>query len=453
MTSPELISKVSSFCRREGFLPAGSRGVVAFSGGPDSLALLDILRLIAREHDLHVMACHVDHGLRGTSGAEAEEARRLGIGIGVEVVIERIEGLSAVEGNLEERAREARYNVLEKVAERVGATWIALGHTAEDQAETLLLRLLRGAGTRGLGAMAPQRGLFVRPLLTSRRADLEAHLDRRGLAPLRDPSNADLRFARNRVRSALIPRLIAENPRAVEVLGRAAANLREDADALDAVARERFASAWDGTSLHLAPLQGAPSALLSRILATAYEGVTGSRRRLTRAHLLALGRLCQDSAGTARVDLPGWVAERRYDRLFLLEAARAVEEPSFRSFEVHAPGEWIFPDVGRFEVIVGVAQGDEPLALPLARTPFPLLVRPPQAGDRICVARIGERHHRRVGRILIDAKVPLRERKALPLVYEGCEDGELLLIVGLRRAAGWACAQGEKVIRLAWEPS
>lgn len=209
--------------------------IVGCSGGPDSSALL----ALATEADLAPVAVHVDHGLRPGSDGEAavvaDHASRLG-------VPSRAVRITVGAGpNVEARARAARYDALERVRVEVGATAVLVGHTADDQAETVLLNLLRGSGSAGLGGMPVRRGAIVRPLLELRRADTEALCVALELEPFRDPSNDDETLRRNWIRHEILPALSAGSRRdLVPVLNRQAALLREESEYLDSLAR----AAW-----------------------------------------------------------------------------------------------------------------------------------------------------------------------------------------------------------------
>jgi tRNA(Ile)-lysidine synthase len=211
--------------------------VVGCSGGADSLALL----ALAADDGLEPIAVHVDHGLRSDSADEAEVVAEASTRLGASFDARRV--TVAAGPNLEARAREARYDALETARVEHGATAALVAHTADDQAETVLLNLLRGSGSAGLAGMPARRGHVVRPLLGARRADVRAECERRGLVPCEDPSNDDLSFRRNWIRHEVLPMLERGSGRDLTpLLTRQADVLRSECDFLDALAR----AAWPG---------------------------------------------------------------------------------------------------------------------------------------------------------------------------------------------------------------
>jgi tRNA(Ile)-lysidine synthase len=211
--------------------------VVACSGGADSLALL----VLAVEAGLEPIAVHVDHGLREASAREADVVADAASQLGASFDARRV--VVTPGANLEARARTARYDALEHARAAHAATAVLVGHTADDQAETVLLNLLRGSGARGLAGMPARHGHVVRPLLGVRRAAVRAVCTRRGLVPVSDPSNEDLAFRRNLIRHEVLPLLERVAGRDLTpVLVRQAEVLRSESDFLDGLAR----SAWPG---------------------------------------------------------------------------------------------------------------------------------------------------------------------------------------------------------------
>lgn len=341
----DLAHRLLAEWRRLELPQAGARVIIAVSGGADSMSLLlafDEL-VSTRRLSFPVTVAHLDHGLRGMNGKGdahwvAEQAARLGY----EAVLGCVDvGAHAAEGkdNLEQAARRARYRFLSEVARERGARFVLLGHTLDDQAETVLLRLLRGSSAEGLGGMEPLRLLetdsqitLARPLLRwARRADTEAYCERSGIAARVDAMNTDQTFMRVRVRHELIPLLTTFNPRAVEALVRTAELLREDSAALELQAAEVLEKASDQPASDGAPplrvcvLARAPAAVRRRALRRWIANGRGHLRRIERVHLLAIETLLGGGRGGRVAELPGGhLVQRRGTRLYLF--AKKVEK-------------------------------------------------------------------------------------------------------------------------------
>lgn len=232
---PTLLTLVTRALAEHGLVPKGASVLVASSGGPDSTALLHALARLAAARGFRVLAAGIEHGLRPEAAAELALAARVAEHAGVPFFLRRVS--VAPGGNLQARARLARHEALVALAEEHGASRIATGHTADDRAETLLLRLLRGAGPRGLAVLPPEAPCpvpapptlrLIRPLFRARRSDVLAHLARHELPFASDPSNQDPRFLRSRVRAELMPLLVELAPGIVPHLGHLADMLAEE---------------------------------------------------------------------------------------------------------------------------------------------------------------------------------------------------------------------------------
>jgi tRNA(Ile)-lysidine synthase len=297
-------------------LTPGDRVLVACSGGPDSLALAAALAFVAPRAGLAAGAVTIDHGLQPGSAeharAVAATLRELGLDP-VDAVAVTVDG----PGGPEAAARTARYAALEKAAAEAGAVAVLLGHTLDDQAETVLLGLARGSGSRSLAGMAPRRGPFVRPLLGVRRSVTVAACAAQGLSPWSDPHNADRRFARVRVRLDALPALEAAlGPGVAQALARTAGQLRDDAEALESLAAEERARADD--LLSATSLARLPAAVLARVLRSAALDAGCPAGALTASHVAQVAELVTGWHGQRGVDLPGGVrAVRRSGRLYL----------------------------------------------------------------------------------------------------------------------------------------
>lgn len=299
-------------------LPAGSLVLVACSGGPDSLALAAGAAFVAPRAGLRAGAVVVDHGLQAASDEVAARAAAACRALGLEPVVVRRVAVDGP-GGPEASAREARYAALTGTASEVGAAAVLLGHTRDDQAETVLLGLARGSGPRSLAGMSPARGPFRRPLLGITRAETLAACAALGLDPWHDPTNTDGPNVRSRVRGEVVPLLEdVLGPGVAAALSRTADLAREQADAIDELAHDLLARASDSEGWDVAVLAGAPDGLRRAALRAAAIAVGATPGALSRTHVLAVDGLVVDWHGQGPVALPGEVvAVRRYGRLFL----------------------------------------------------------------------------------------------------------------------------------------
>ena len=310
--------------------------VVAVSGGADSTALVLAIEELRTNHKLHTAICvaHLDHKLRKTSSKDAKWVADLAAKLGFKSVIGRAkvaEAARAENDNLEQAAREARYTFLERTAKKVAANYVLTAHTMDDQAETILLRLMRGSAGAGLGGMESLRPLaknssikLARPLLWARRVETEAYCRLRRVEFLSDEMNDDQRFARVKVRKQLLPLMQSFNNRIVEALSRTAEHLRDDGAVLfnDSDALLRRASISDEESetktptLDVKVLSNAPTALRRRALRQWISEARGGTRRLEMVHLSSVENLLKGNAGGRVVELPsGGRVVRRRNRL------------------------------------------------------------------------------------------------------------------------------------------
>lgn len=323
----------------EGVAP-GSRVLVALSGGADSLALAAAVAFEGPRLGLHTVAVTIDHGLQADSAAVAETAARAATGLGLDARIVRVDVDGA--GGPEAAARDARYRAIRDAATDVGAAVVLLGHTLDDQAETVLLGLARGAGAASLQGMAAAGPLpaaapadaaaasegragtdlegiaLLRPLLDVRRAVTRAACAAEALEPWDDPHNSDARFARVRVRERVLPVLEAElGPGVAEALARTAAQLREDSEAFDEMVDETIEDivehAEAGISVSVAALAANPAALRQRIIRHVVVSEFGVS--LSRTQTLEVARLVTDWSGQGPIHLPGCRARRIGARL------------------------------------------------------------------------------------------------------------------------------------------
>ncbi|MBE3556221.1 MAG: tRNA lysidine(34) synthetase TilS [Firmicutes bacterium] len=430
--SEPLIEQVWRTIQAGQLLQEGNTVLVGFSGGPDSTALLWILRALQKRGHWQIVAAHVDHRLRPESTQEAERAAQLADRLGI-----AFEGLTVPEeiarkgSSLEAEARKWRYHLLYSYGQQIGAQALALGHHLDDQVETVLERLFTGSALRGLGGMRLKRpgpGLWViRPLLEVRRAQLQALVEAEGLPTITDASNADLRFLRNRLRHQLLPAIEAAFPNAVAAMGRTAALLRDEEAALQAQL-----VAWEGRLYRLMPDGGVlfdppfrqlPLALQRRAIQLVW-GQFATDRPLSAAAMDEV-RALFESHPSARLALPeGIEAVRNYDELWL---RHRQQSPQVVVHPLPENGEWIEP-VSKVRFRITHLNGpphereDAIFVSDRWRQNRPLVVRGWQRGDRIHLTG----GWRKLSDLFVDRKIPREQRDRLPLL---CLGEDLLWVV------------------------
>ena len=326
-TRPRLTPAIADVRRAvRGSLPSDGLVLVALSGGPDSLALAAATAFEAGRAGVRAGAVIVDHGLQEGSAdvAAAASAQATALGLNPVIVVTVEVG---TDGGLEAAARTARYEALESAARNNGAAAVFLGHTLNDQAETVLLGLARGSGASSLHGMAVKSGLYSRPLLAVPRETIEQFCVDSGLEPWHDPQNDDRRFARVRVRRTILPVLEQGlGPGVVEALARTADQLREDDEALDhfaeEIAEDLAVIVEAGIALPVKALAANPAALRQRLIRLAVA--SEFHLSLSRERTLEVARLVTDWHGQGPIDLPGVRVERR-DGLIVFTATDAGE--------------------------------------------------------------------------------------------------------------------------------
>jgi len=293
-------------------LEPGTTVVVACSGGADSLALLSAAVFEGHKEALRIVGVTVDHGLQEGSAERAaavsDQMRTLGVDESAVATVT----VDAPQMGPEAAAREARYSVLGELAERFGAAVVLLGHTLDDQAETVLLGLTRGSGARSLAGMRPGFDRFRRPLLHVTCTDTETACTVEGIEWWTDPHNSDPRFTRSRVRVTVMPVLEeALGPGVAEALARTADLLREDADALDNETERQLQRLRSDDGLPLAGLAALDLAIRHRVIRRAAVDVGAIATELTRGHVLAVAAMALGQEGGKQIQLPGHVTAYR----------------------------------------------------------------------------------------------------------------------------------------------
>lgn len=404
MKSPtEFPRRVLAFADCHGMLPAGSTVLCALSGGGDSMALLTCLLALAEERDLTVLAAHYDHQLRGEASQAdaafvADWCRRnqvpLTMGRG------EVAAQAARQGTgLEETARAMRYAFLEETARAVGAAAIATAHTADDNAETVLMHLIRGTGLKGLGGITPVSGNVIRPMLTITRQEVEDFLQEWCVDHIEDSSNKSDAFLRNRIRHHVMPLLRQENPKIGENLSQMALRLRQEEDYLSQAAEfDTLPTVPELKQLH--------PAIRSRMIGTFLK--SAGVKEPEDAHIAQVEALLHSPRPSAGAAFPGGVTiTRNYEKMEVLREKAALPETVLT-----VPGKTELPG---WEVLCTPAQEIINTADTFTVNPEgALLLRSRRSGDTLRLPG----GSKSLKKLFIDRKIPAAQRDSLPVLAD-----------------------------------
>jgi len=420
--------------RESGLVRPGEPLLVMVSGGGDSVALLDIAQRLGAS----VSALHVNYQLREESSLDEELVRKLCEERDIPLTVEHVE--LGGEGNLQERARDARYALAEQLAEGD----YAAAHTASDQAETVLYRLAVSPGSRALLGMAPRRGRLVRPLLAVTREEVRDHLSARGLEWREDPSNADRRFARARVRHEVLEALRELSPAAERTIAETARQLRDEADVLDAAVDDALRELGGGPAISLDALSGHPAGLQRLILrALAERAAAGSGSRELGVEEAASGSAVSRPLSRREADEILALGDRGTKSLDLGGGLRAVAEYGTLRFarsgdaEPPAPVQLAVPGSARFGDWELEARLGGPGDVAVRDLAPAVTVRGWRDGDRMRPAGLGG--SKSLQDLFTDRKVPRALRRTLPVIESG---GAIVWVAGVAVDERFAAEEG-----------
>jgi tRNA(Ile)-lysidine synthase len=434
----QLLARVRRFIARFHLADRGTRVLVAVSGGSDSVALAHLLGELAGAGELSIVGiAHFNHQLRETADRDERLTVALADSFGWPIAIEREDVAARARRerrSIEDSARTARHEFFERARVALGADVVALGHTRDDQAETFLLRLLRGAGPKGLAAMHPRRGTIVRPLLSSRRDELRAYLTARQIQYGDDESNSDVAIPRNRVRAELLPFLERRfNPAIVDVLADEAELAREtwlwlESESLKCESVTSSDSSGHTSEFDVAALEAASPAMRRLALWKAMNVASGGRPVSFRHVDAALELLGSEAARS--VDLPGHTMERLGGRLVLRSSVknargRTRHGSNFFEYPLSIPGEVPLPEAGCLLAAEPCPAGVDPCTLTPGASAAavrrdlcigPWRVRSRRPGDYFRPIGLGGR--KKLQDYFVDRKVARHLRDDVPLVVD-----------------------------------
>ena len=434
--------KIKHAISRHRMISEGDSVIVAVSGGPDSVCLLHILHELMDELHIHLVVAHFDHGLRPAED-DSETAFVRALAESLKLPFETARGrllTKKTRGSREEVARNARYAFLERVRKKHNAQKIASGHNLNDQAETILMRLLRGSGPSGLTGIPPCRdGSIIRPLIEINRSEIENYLKAKKLASVMDSSNLNTDYLRNKIRLEIMPLLEEHQPQLARLLGQTAEILRDEDGYLD-----RITEAWLNRNVEQSPhhtlkipitsFVSLPVALRRRVIRNVIERVKKDLRRISWDHIEAIQRLAEAEKCQATQNLPmRLTVKRAYDHLIFSASVKRKLRPFHHTLD--GLGKYDLIEIGRRLSIEEIMnrkglrlRGSKwTIFLDAEKLRFPLTLRSFKEGDRFIP--FGMKGHKKLKDFFVDLKVPLEQRYSTPIL---CCDDQPLWVCGFR---------------------
>lgn len=446
-----MIKKVKEAIKKYHMLESGESVVVAVSGGPDSIALLKVLETLSDEYGLTLITAHLNHGLRVEADREAQFVREISKEMGIKFECKTVDINFLRKGtgkSIEDSSRDVRYHFLNDIAKTYHAHKIALGHHLNDQVETVLINFLRGSGPGGLKGMLPARdSLYIRPLLYVNRTEILSFLEFHKIQFIRDMSNAEEIYLRNRIRHLLIPELKTKyNTKLEENLSNMAEIMRLEDDYMKTLTG-KILSEWgaepdsnDEVRIRISKLRIYHEAVQGRIIRNILRRSTPNGQGIGYAHIKAVQDLAYSNYPSGHLNLPyNTTVRREYDFLFFSRGRKfernIVQEKCDQVFyEVTLPGSVNIAESGK---IIKFNFVDPPVQIKSNRQDivfmdydkirFPLIIRAGKPGDRI--QPLGMKGTKKIKSFFIDEKIPLNCRKDVPLLLD---KESVLWIAGMR---------------------
>lgn len=445
-----IFEKFSNYLKEKEMISPEGKVIIALSGGIDSMVMLHLFRRFQEKNGGSIAVAHLNHGLRGEESDRDEEfVKKTAAQLGLDCFCKKVnlkKSGNRKEENIQSAGRRERYAFFHSVAVQVKADKIALGHNADDQAETVLMRIIRGSGINGIGGIPPIRGNIIRPILCLTRKEIEDYAKQEKVDYIEDSSNSSTKYLRNSIRLELMPLLRSYNPNIGQELN-LLSNFSRDINsylhdrAEDVLQKIKIGNKSDGDTLFLdlAGFNELPSALKGKLVPLAFEKITGTSSGLYSNHILQIEELALKGKSGTSIDLPDGIKTFiEYDSLVF--AAERKEKILPFSLPLNLEGETILSQLDLTLTSKKVTYIDERekddkdiIFLDMEQIKEPLVVRNFRIGDRIKIK--GMEGRKKLKNLYIDEKVPPRLRKKIPIIATG---DEILWVVGLRH--------GEKAI-------
>ena len=434
-----LLERVKETILKHSMIRPGEVVIAAVSGGPDSICLLDVLTGLSEEMDISLIIAHYEHGLRPEEDVfETELVKRYADSFGIPFETEKASGLSKDDSSLEEKAREYRYDFLERTRKKYKAQKIVMGHNLNDQAETVIMRLLRGSGMTGLSGIPPVRdNTVIRPLIEIKREDIITYLEHKNLEYAIDSSNNDNKFLRNKIRLELLPEMLKYQPGIIDVLGNLAENLRDENNFFESYTEqwvnENLKQNESGDSVvDITLLKDLPVALIRRIIRNIVKRHCKTLYGMDSENVRDIIDLTANTRPNIKIDLPGnLIVKKEYDKLIF--TSRITDFDSF-FYEFIKSGKLYIKEIGKTLVLeeLGndpqiVTNNNNTAFLDKDLLPYPLTIREYRPGDRFIP--LGMKGHKKVKDFFIDLKVPMVLRKKTPILLK---DDNIVWLCGYR---------------------
>jgi len=431
-----MLDKVKKTLKKYSMLTKGEKVVVGVSGGADSIALLFSLNELI-DYGLELIVAHMNHGIREDEAErDAEFVKETAKSLGLTFVYGEVDAKKFKEDNglsLEDAARTLRYKFFDQVLSKHYATKLATAHTLDDQAETVLMRLIRGSGSKGLSGIPPVSNNIIRPLIETSRGEIEDFLKSKGVSWVEDSSNESIEFLRNKIRLDLIPELQNYNPQINETLAKTADILRAEDEFISHEAGKRYGDVFRTNNSELTgdlvKFRSIDKIIRYSLLRTAIENLNSSLKNISSIHITSADDLLLSDTASGQIELPdNAVVAKGYDT-FLVTKKTELEREFF--YTIQSPGKWSFPEL---EVEISIVQTDsleetdESVAYfdpVLAK--FPIGVRSFKPGDKF--SPLGMQSSKKLQDYFTDIKLPKFLRSRVPIFIS---DGEIMWAGGIR---------------------